>query len=134
DYLLDNLVSLCTALNEDRACAEIIRDETAGRAAKAVLWGSRLALDILADGTARQHPGYELQFARIALQLIRFGDPETCALLASVFHDDLQESYLEAIEDRLGQTSVWSQLGAWHLVISLAERDLAWAIDLAQEK
>jgi hypothetical protein len=134
DYLLDNLVSLCSGLNEDKACEEIVADEIAGRAAKAVLWGSRLALDILADGTARQHPGYELQFARIALQLIRLGDPESCALLASVFHDDLQQSYAEAIEDRLGQRSLWSQLGAWHILINLADREVSWAIELLEKK
>ena len=46
EHLLDNLVSLCTSLNEDKACGEIVADPSAGRAAKVVLWGSRLALDI----------------------------------------------------------------------------------------
>src|SRR5262245_2421854 len=132
DYLLDNLVSLCAGLNEDKACAEIVADETAGRAAKAVLLGSRLALDIVADGTARQDLSYELRFARIALQLVRLADEESCARLASVFHDDLKGLYVEVIEDRLGQTSLWSQLGAWYLLMSLADRDVPWAIQMLE--
>ena len=128
EHLLDNLVSLCAGLNEDKACAEIVADETAGRAAKAMLWGSQLALDILSDGTARQYPGYELRCARIALQLVRLADPQSCARLASVFHEDLKELYVEVIEDRLGQTRLWSQLGAWHLLTSLADREVSWAI------
>ena len=79
EHLLDNLVSLCSALNEETACEEIVLDKIAARASKAVLWGSRLALDILSDGTAEAIPGKEYLFGRIALQLIRFPDAEIAA-------------------------------------------------------
>lgn len=134
EYLLDNLVSLCTGLNEDKACEEIVADETVGRAGKAVLWGSRLALDILSDGTARQYPGYELRFARIGLQLIRLADLECSARLAAVFHDELKELYVEVIDDRLGQANLWCQIGAWHLLINLADREVSWAIELLEAR
>lgn len=134
EHLLDNLVSLCTGLDEDKPCAEIVADETAGRAAKAVLWGSRLALDILADGTARQYPGFEVRFARIALRLVHVADMESCARLASVFHDDLKELYVEVIQDRLGQTAFWSQLGGWHLLTSLADREVPWAAQMLEAR
>ncbi len=132
EHLLDNLVSLCAGLNEEEASRQILADETAGRAANAVLWGSRLALDILADGTARQYPSYEVRFTRIALQLARLPDAGHCAQLAAIFHDDLKDLFLEVIEDRLGQASFWAQLGGWHLLTSLADRDIAWALQASR--
>lgn len=134
EHLLDNLVSLCTGLNECDACRQILTDETAANAAKAVLWGARLALDIIADGTARQYPGYEVRFTRIALQLTRFPDAENCARLAAVFHDDLKEMFLETIRDHLGQTNFRAQLGGWFLLTSLADRDISWALQILEDK
>lgn len=96
------------------------------------LWGSRLALDILSDGTARQYPGYELRFARLALQLVKLPDPEICARLASVFHEDLKELYVEVLNDRLGQNNLWSKLGAFRLLVSLADEDERWAMQMLE--
>jgi len=134
EHLLDNLVSLCTGLNEELASRHIFADETAGRAANGVLWGSRLALDVLADGTARQYPGYEVRFTRIALQLTRLPDAESCARLAAVFHEDLKDLFFEAVEDRLGQSSFWAQLGGWQLLTSLADREIPWALQTLEAR
>lgn len=133
EHLLDTLVSLCLGLNDEKGCERCISDETAARAAKAVLWGSRLALDVLADGTARQYPGYEVRFAAIALLLLRVWDIEICARLASVFHEDLKSLYLDAIRDRLAHSENWSRVGAFHLLADLADGGNAWAAEILRD-
>ena len=104
-----------------------LRDPLGGQAAKVVYWGSRLALEILTDGTARQYPEYEVRLTRLALELVKISDVEVSARLAAVCHDDLADLYREAIDDRFGQANFWQRLGAWNLLLSLAERDVAWA-------
>jgi hypothetical protein len=133
EHLLDSLVSLCLGLNEETACTEIVESEVAGRAAKVSRWGSRLALDIIADGTARQYPGYEARFANIALQLLRAPDPEACARLASVYHSDMESLYRDAIQECLQFSSEWSQLGSLRLLVDLADRKVQWAADLIEK-
>jgi len=130
EYLLDTVVSLCVGLNEEKVAAQIFRDELSGRVSKATHWGSRLALDILMDGTARQHPKYERRFFAIALELITTADPETCARLASVYYEDLEDLYRAEVQDRFGQSRFHSKLGAWHLTISLADRGVSWAAEI----
>jgi hypothetical protein len=130
EHLLDSLASLCSALNEETACEEIVRDKTAAQASKAVLWGSRLALDILSDGTARQYPGKEYLFARIALQLVRLPDAEIAARLASVFHEELTDLYIEVVNDRLARTKLWERMGAFQLLTSLADLEVSWALQI----
>jgi hypothetical protein len=127
EHLLDTLVTLCVGLNDNTAAAATLGDPVAGEAAKTVLWGSRVALDIVSDGTARQYPGFEALFTQLALQPIRLCDYELCVRLASVYHDDLKRLYQEAIEDRLASSTTWSRLGAWHLLGCLADRDVKWA-------
>lgn len=129
EYLLDNIVSICERLNEDVSATNILGDARAGRAAKATMWGSRLALDILSDGTARQYPEYEIRLVRIALQLVKTGDPEICARLAFVYNADLREMYHDVIEDGFGRGNVWRQVGAWSLVMNLADRGIDWAYE-----
>ncbi|HLK91066.1 MAG TPA: hypothetical protein VKZ18_14305 [Polyangia bacterium] len=130
EYLLDNIISICAALNEVGGCTEIIGDEAAARAAAAVLWGSRVALDVLSDGTARQYPGYESQLVAIALRLVRLDEYESAAQLAAIFHDDLKDLFLDAIADRLGQANVSARVGALHLLAALADRGIEWAREL----
>lgn len=134
EHMLDKVVSLCTGLNEEISATELLGDELAGRAAKSALWGSRLALDILVDGTAHQYPGYEIRLARIALDLVKTGDQESHARLAYVYHDDLYEMYNEVIDDRLGQLNFRSQIGAWNLLMSMADREVEWASKLMNKR
>lgn len=130
EHLLDNLVSICMGLNENESCAEMMGSSVAGQAGHDVLLGSRLALDILTDGTARQHPGYELRFTRLALELLKQSDFSLAATLGSVYHVGLKSVYQEAIQDRLGQQSFEAQIGAWRLLANLADRGSAWAAEL----
>ena len=127
EYLLDNVVSMCEGLNDDKVAEKLFNDETAGACAKRMLWGSRLALDILVEGTAKQNPEYESRLARVALELVRVPDPETAAQLAAIYYSDLIEVFQEVIEDRLGQSEFQRQRGAWLLLMSLSDRDIDWA-------
>ena len=129
EHMLDMIVSLCAGLNEERVGSRILGDDLAGQAARIVCWGSRLALDVLTDGTARQYPEYELRLIKIAIELVKFGDVEAFTRLAAIYHDDLQDSYRAAIADRLGQSSFWSQVGGWYVLMGLAERDVDWATE-----
>jgi len=134
EYLLDNVVSICEGLNDDKAAGKLLDDELAGEASKATLWGSRLALDILADGTARQNPGYQSRLAKTALELVRLVDPELAAQLAAIYHEDMTGIFREVIADRLGQSDFWKQLGAWLLLMSLADQDVPWAMQIVEER
>ena len=134
EHMLDNIVEICAGLNEEMVSERVIGSLTSGKAAKAVLWGSRLSIDILSDGTARQFPEYEIRLARIALELLCGSDVESSIRLAAVYHEDLSELFREAVVDRLGQANFWAQLSAWHLLLSLAERGVAWALELLQAK
>jgi len=127
EHMLDSIVSLCAGLNEEVIASRILGDEIAGRAARFVSWGSRLALDILVDGTARQYPEYELRLVKIALELLKSGDTEAHARLAAVYHPELGDSYCASLSDRLGQSNFWLQLGGWQLLMGLADRGITWA-------
>jgi len=131
EHLLDKVVSICANLNEDVSATSMLGGTIAGAAAKAVMWGSRLALDILEDGTARQYPQYEIRFCKLALDLIELNDEEAAARLAAVFHEDLTEIYRDKLIDRLGQSNFSLRIGAWYLLLSLADANLKWAQELA---
>jgi hypothetical protein len=75
-----------------------------------------------------------VQFAAIALELVKVGESRSCAALASICHDDLNDLFRKLIADRLGQSSFWLQLGGWHLLMSLVDRGVEWASALLHEK
>ena len=132
EHLLDNVVSICIGLDDETAAHGIVANGVAAAAAKAALWGSRLALDILSDGTARQNPEYEARLVRTALELVWLADPEAAARLAAVYHPDLSDLFRERIEDRLGQVEFMRQRGAWWLLMNLADRGVDWARETAE--
>ena len=134
EYLLDNVVSVCEGLNDDKEASELFSNETAGAASEVVLWGSRLALDILVEGTARQNPAYESRLARIALKLVRVSDPEAAVRLATIHHSGLKKVFQEVIEDRFGQSEFSRQRGAWLLLMSLADRNVDWAEQILERQ
>lgn len=134
EHMLDHISGICSDLNEENAACRVLASAVAGRAAKAAQWGSRLALDILADGTSRQYPKYEVRFARLALELVKSDDPNASSALAAVYHDDLGDLYREAVNDRLGQADFHAQIPTWNLLIGLAERGVQWAREVADER
>lgn len=129
EHLLDNLVSLCIGLNEEKPSETMLAEGSVAKAAKAVLWGSRVAIDVLADGTARQYPGYEVRFARIALKLICQFDHDAIVRLASTYHDDIRKLYEEEIDAHLGHSEPRLRAGAFLLLAGLANRGVRWASD-----
>ncbi len=129
EHLLDNLVSLCVGLNESPSFEKLTGDPIASKAASHVFWGSQLALDVLSDGTAKQYPGYEIRFARIALRLVELGSRQLAAKLASIYHDDLRDIYESTISSRLKSPLPWQQIGAWHLLTSLSGGKIPWVTE-----
>lgn len=123
EHLLDNLVCLCLDFNEAKA----FNDPITGKAAKEVLWGSQLALDILADGTARQYPAFERKFVKIALQLIRSSHRDECTKLAYVYHEELIDLYQEAIDEKILSKCHGHSTGGRTLLATLADRNISWA-------
>src|SRR5207253_713552 len=89
--------------------------------------GSRLALDILLDGVAAQHPKYEHTLASIAMRLLDRCDHQLAARLASAFKEDLRAIFQREIAERLSHTSTLKRVGALRTLRALAERGEIWA-------
>ena len=51
--------------------------------------------------------------------------PRSPPRLASVFHGELTDLYIEAVKDRLARTNLWEQIGAFQLLISLADLEVS---------
>ncbi|MEX0926929.1 MAG: hypothetical protein WD208_09485 [Dehalococcoidia bacterium] len=122
DYLLPNIVAICRTLNNDATAAH-----------EATLWGSRLALDILEDGSTKSQPKYERLLVECALDLLHINDVHACRRLAFIYHEGLERLFNNAVIDRLGQLETRQRLGAWVIINTLADRDVRWAIDIERE-
>lgn len=115
EHMFAIILSICDALNEH----DPRLSETSSEAA--TLQGSRLALDLLDDGLARDFPKHIRTLARKSLRLLRLppnplpGDPWT-SRLAGQFSPDTEEIFFEEIERGLTQISVFDQLSAWDLL------------------
>jgi len=133
EHLLADVISICTQLNNSAAASDLVGSQLGGELAQSVLAGSRLALDILVDGSAKQAFKFESQLARIALELVRIPDSSIHARLASVWTPQLSSQFVSAVEDRLGLSNFWDQLGAWQLLLAAADRGQGWATQLADE-
>lgn len=132
EHLASEAINLCNQLNDSAAAAELFGDKLVGEVSAASLAGSRLALDFLVDGSARQAFKIESQLAHIALDLVRVCEPETLARLASVWSEGLSEHYVDATKEWLGQSDFWARTGAWLLVMAGADRSQAWALELLE--
>ena len=124
-FLRDTIVVICEQLNDAAA------DGLAG----ATLSGSRLALDVLADGVAGEQPKYARVLARLALRLIEIPDGEANAKLAAAHGVTLDGLYQDHLRAALStaQPSLDHKLGAWVALLALADRGVPWAEELAEE-
>lgn len=120
-FLRDMIVTICEQLN----------DSVTDRLAGVTLSGSRLALDILIDGVAREQPKYSRSLVRIALKLIDIQDLHACRTLGSVYEPSFEEVYRRALTQKLDQKSFAHKLGAWAVLFVLIEQQVEWAIKLA---
>lgn len=126
EHLLDSLVSLCAGLDEEASSLPLLDDVLASQCARALLWGSRLALDIVADGTAKQYPGYEVTFVRRALQLLRFPDFKISGALAAALSSDLEAVYKSEVAEAL-RSKTGKRAGALLLLLAIGNRGIEWA-------
>ena len=123
EYLLDHVFSVCEELN----------DRGTDPAAEATLWGSRLALDILAEGISDQNLKRKRQLLRVALKLVAIPDIAINVRLADLYDIRFEDLFKEAIRDRLGQAYVDKQHGARAVLQKLADRKIDWAFKLIDE-
>lgn len=133
EYLLDSFMTMCSCMNHHGYYKEYGVSDISSRAAESALWGSRLALDVLFDGSAKQFPILETDLTEKALLLVNLGDSAMCFKLASVYHEDQRELYQRTVNQVLSQIRIFQQLGAWYLLLGLAERGVVWAITRLDE-
>lgn len=132
-HLREDLLEICDELN---------RTDTDSLTA-ALLEGARLALDILSDGVAREQPRYGRWLAERALKLLGRPLPPVSAVggeepdplehLANAYDPPLRSVYEEAIGLRLNQSRLAHRLGAWSLLSRLSDKQIDWAIRLADD-
>lgn len=119
-YLRDTLVNLCEWLN----------DEQQHPLSGMLLGGSELALAVLRDG-GLSSPKYDNKLGVIALKLLQ--------LPASADHVELvrvggqvDELLKQEFEQRWPASAAEGGLGHWLVLTQLCERELPWALELAE--
>ena len=127
-YLRDNIFTICSELNEGDA-----REINSG-INKVLLIGSELALDIIEDGVISNQPGQLRIFSRLALRLLDLSNVQLLNRLAQIYRAGLEDLYREAINQRLSNRDAKARVGAWHVLISLAESDVGWAVEMADKE
>ncbi|MFG2038138.1 NACHT domain-containing protein [Dactylosporangium sp. NPDC048998] len=95
-YLRDTIAQICAERNED-ANDSIARNYLAG---------SRLALDLLEDGSAAKQPNKCRVLTRLALRLIDSVDQVAHARLVSVFQESTADVYVEELSSRINSDQV----------------------------
>ncbi len=121
--LRDTIHSLCAEMNE-----------SSDDAIRVLRIGSRLACDVLEEGTVRQQPRYEQMFARLALRLLELEPADADDRLAALYSESIAGIYREEIGTFLTSGSFSRRLGAWRCLVSLAARGVDWAGRLAQHE
>ena len=115
-HLRDALYAIAAELNE-----------SSDKPLRATLAGSRLAIDVLEEGTVSRQPKYARLFARLALRTLRLPPERAQERLGRAYHDGLEVAFREEIADCLVADSFASRLGAWQCMLVLADREVPWA-------
>ena len=123
-FLRDMIVGICDQLNDP------VNDKLGGSAYA----GSRLALDILEDGVARQQPNFARSLTRLALRLMELPDEEANTRLAAIYDQSLDGLFREHIQQRLGQINFEDTIGAWIVLRSLISKEIDWALEIASSR
>ncbi|NOK10120.1 NACHT domain-containing protein [Corallococcus exercitus] len=115
---------------------------------EAVRVGSELAIDILQSGAVAESPNHARHMARVALELLaqpsvtrrpeaRDENPahgvSIYRRLSLVYRESLSRLYREELALRIGQSDIDRALGAWPLLVRLAETGVDWAAQLADQ-
>jgi hypothetical protein len=127
-HLQDRIGVLCEDVNSSD---ERILSETYA--------GSELALDVLDSGVVAENPRCARRLAKVALQLLArpyvgssgSGSAAVDQRLANLYRGTLESVYRAELELRIGQAEVTRTLGAWPLLIRLADGQVPWAVKLA---
>ncbi len=101
--------------------------------ANVTLTGSRLALDILDEGVAREVPKYARSLAGLALRLMSLPDARANLRLGALYDEELDKLYRQEVEQRLEDGHARGDAGVWPVLAVLIERDVQWATDLAEK-
>ena len=122
-HLRDTILSICADLNEKS------NDELAS----AYLVGSGLAIDLIEDGLSRYQPRFVQTFSRIAMRVLDVPNPSYHVQLASVYERQFENIYVEEITRRLNDSREYIKMGAWECLVRLADSQVSWAQELAEE-
>ena len=115
--LRDTLIAICTELNDDPD------DEMA----HVTLAGSRLAMDLLEEGSARRQPLFARALARVALRILERPVNSIHRRLALAYYPLLESVFREEILPRLTDTDSDRAHPAWAALVGLADAGIEWA-------
>ena len=119
--LRDTVYTICCELNE--AVGQGVE--------KAVLAGSRLALELLEDGAPRRQPKYRRMLSRLALRLIELPPSRAHARIADQYDasddSEIERMYRELLSRALCHSAQERRLGAWATLLSLIWLGVPWA-------
>jgi hypothetical protein len=121
--LRDTIHTICAELND----AE--NDELS----RAVMEGSRVALDLLEDGLARTQPKYARLLARAAFRILNLPPDYSAVRLADLYESSLESVYREELEQHLSYVETSRHLAAWTCLIPLIEADIPWAKEIGDK-
>ena len=115
--------SFCSVLNDAKD------DKVAGK----YLAGTDLALSLLEDGLAQDMPNFARSFSRIALRSLDAPSEKWHQRLASIYHPDFEEAYVDEISRRLNDAREDHRWGAWCCLRNLIGTNVEWAEELAEQ-
>ncbi|HEX7153487.1 MAG TPA: hypothetical protein VF618_18515 [Thermoanaerobaculia bacterium] len=121
ESLIDTIHAICQELNSEGTPAQ-----------RAVQAGSVLALELLEDAAAAPKPKHARLLARAALALLDAAPDYVHARLAAAYTAALEPVYREEIDRRLKNSAPEEQLATWRLLVGLIERDVPWALEVAE--
>jgi hypothetical protein len=118
-HLRDTVVSVCENLNEESELDHL------------ALTGSEIALDLVRDGTATQHPKFQNRLARLACRLAAIPCGSAHQLLADSYYDALDVVFREEIPRSFPPGPDHDHSGGVCAASWLTIRGVSWASQLA---
>jgi hypothetical protein len=122
-YLRDTVYTIAASMNESQDRALTLSCE-----------GSRLAIDLLDEGTVRQQPKYARLFVGLALEVLRLPPAGGRPDIADVYTDTHEATYREALTGHLSHSTFDERLGAWSCLAGLATRGVVWASNICVDQ
>jgi hypothetical protein len=92
--------------------------------------GARLALDLLADGVALDHPNFRRPLLQHALEQLDLGAQVLDERLAKVCDDSVADLVRDELSHRIVEGNQANALCAWKLLFQISQLGAVWADDL----